>query len=203
MTASTPAASESAASVVLPTGELTYTLRRSPRARSVRVVIHPERGVVVTVPTGRVSPAEGERRAAAFLAERESWVRRHLARQAEQAAVIEARGGGQDGGRIPFRGELHTVRVVPAVRGVRRSDVAWFGDTRDLVVHRVDRDARPDQVILAGWLREDRLSRRAILIFRKLDDAILKSLVDELPAVRARIWKATTLRLYMSEGIVK
>ena len=33
MTASTPAASESAASVVLPTGELTYTLRRSPRIR--------------------------------------------------------------------------------------------------------------------------------------------------------------------------
>ena len=50
------------------------------------------------------------------------------------------------------------MRVVPAVRGVRRSDVAWFGDTRDLVVHRVDRDARPDPVILASWLREQALA---------------------------------------------
>ena len=80
MTARAPAATESAASVTLPSGELDYTLRRSARARSVRVVIHPERGVVVTVPAGRVSAAEGERRAAAFLTERETWVRRHLAR---------------------------------------------------------------------------------------------------------------------------
>jgi predicted metal-dependent hydrolase len=158
MTARARVATESAASVALPGGELDYTLRRSAKARSVRVVIHPERGVVVTVPAGRVSAAEGERRAAAFLTERETWVRRHLARQAAQAAVIEARGGGRDGGRIPFHGELHTVRVVPAVRGVRRSDVAWFGDTRDLVVHRVDRDARPDPVILASWLREQALA---------------------------------------------
>ena len=34
----------------LPGGDLPYTLRRSPRARRLRVVIHPERGVVVTLP---------------------------------------------------------------------------------------------------------------------------------------------------------
>ena len=154
----TTTATETPTTVRLPGGDLPYTLRRSPRARSLRVVIHPDRGVVVTVPAGRVSAAEGERRAAAFLSEREPWVRRHLDRLADQAAVLAARGGGRDGGSIPFRGELHTIRVVPAVRGVRRSEVVWFDETRDLVVHRVDRDARAEAAILAGWLREQAMT---------------------------------------------
>jgi uncharacterized protein YciI len=60
-----------------------------------------------------------------------------------------------------------------------------------------------ERLCFAGWLSEDELSRRGILIFRKLDDAILKSLVDALPAVKNKTWKATTFPLYMSEGIVK
>ena len=65
-----------------------YTLRHSPRARGLRVVIHPERGVIVTVPATRAGRDQGERRAAAFLVEREPWVRRHLARNAELAATL-------------------------------------------------------------------------------------------------------------------
>ena len=34
----------------LPGGPIAYTLRRSPRSRGLRVVIHPDRGMVVTVP---------------------------------------------------------------------------------------------------------------------------------------------------------
>jgi uncharacterized protein YciI len=60
-----------------------------------------------------------------------------------------------------------------------------------------------ERLCFAGWLHEDRLPRRAILIFRKFDDAILNALIDELPAVKSQAWKATTLPLYMSEGIVK
>jgi uncharacterized protein YciI len=60
-----------------------------------------------------------------------------------------------------------------------------------------------DRLCFAGWLSDDMLPRRGILIFRKLDDVMLKSLVDELPAVKSKIWKATTIPLYMSEGIVK
>jgi len=59
------------------------------------------------------------------------------------------------------------------------------------------------RLCFAGWLREDKISRRGILIFRKLDDEQLKSLVDELPAVKSSAWKATTFPLYMSDGIVK
>ena len=44
------AVTETPAVARLPGGPLPYTLRRSPRSRGLRVVIHPVRGVVVTVP---------------------------------------------------------------------------------------------------------------------------------------------------------
>jgi hypothetical protein len=122
-----------------------------------RVVIHPDRGVVVTVPARTVRP-EHEHRAAAFLAEREPWLRKHLGQQAEVARRIAARGGARDGGSIPFRGRLHRIRVVPAVSGIRRSDVIAFDD--ELVIHRIPAERRPDAAILEAWLREE--ARRLI-----------------------------------------
>lgn len=145
---------ERATVVHLPGGPLPYTLRHSSRARNLRVVIHPDRGVVVTVPATRGGRVDGERRAAEFLGSREAWVRRHLRRQAETAATLAARGGARDGGCLPFRGELHAVRVVPAVSGVTRSDVVHLVDERTLIVHRAARDRRPEAVILAGWFRD-------------------------------------------------
>jgi predicted metal-dependent hydrolase len=122
-----------------------------------RVVIHPDRGVVVTVPARTIRP-EHERRAAAFLAEREPWLRKHLRHQAEVARRVAARGGARDGGSIPFRGRLHRIRVVPAVSGARRSHVVTFDD--ELVIHRVAADHRSDAAILEGWLRDE--ARRVI-----------------------------------------
>ena len=148
-----PTATERTTVVHLPGGALPYTLRHSPRARSLRVVIHPERGVVVTVPATRAAQVDGERRAAEFLGQREAWVRRHLARQADQAATLAARGGARDGGSIPFRGTLTDIRVVPAVSGIRRSDVVHLADTHELIIHRVAPDRRPDAAILERWLR--------------------------------------------------
>ena len=60
-----------------------------------------------------------------------------------------------------------------------------------------------ERLCFAGWLSEDKRSRQGILIFRKLDDAVLNSLIAELPAVKSKLWKATTFPLYMSDGIVK
>ena len=170
--------SEAAAIAELPGGPLPYTLRRSPRARVVRVVIHPDRGVVVTVPARSVRP-EHERRAAAFLAEREPWVRKHLGHQAEVARRIAARGGARDGGIIPFRGRLHRIRVVPAVSGIRRSDVVAFED--ELVIHRVATDRRGDGSILEAWLKDEAR--------REIDAAI----TDHAPALAVSP-KAVTLR---------
>lgn len=149
---------EAPAIAELPGGPLPYTLRHSPRARNIRVVIHPDRGVVVTVPAGRVAQRDGERRAAQFLGQREPWLRRHLARQAQVAAELATRGGARDGGVVPFRGRLRRVRVVPAVSGVRRSDIVVFDD--ELVVHRVAAERRPDATIIEAWLRAE--ARRVI-----------------------------------------
>src|SRR3954454_18329613 len=97
---------EARAVVRLPGGPLSYTLRRSPRSRGLRVVIHPERGVVVTVPAaGRRGWADPEPHVTSFLAEREPWLRRHLATQARDRAELEARGGLRDGAVIRFRGD--------------------------------------------------------------------------------------------------
>ena len=151
MTGSSRGAMQAPAIASLPGGPVPYTLRYSTRARGLRVVIHPERGVVVTVPATRSGRHDGERRAVEFLGEREPWLRRHLARQAETAAAIAARGGAIDGGLVPFHGRLHRIRVVPAVSGMRRSDVARFDD--ELVIHRVALDRRTDAAILEVWLR--------------------------------------------------
>ena len=145
-------AEERATIVHLPGGPLPYTLRQSPRARTLRVVIDPHRGVLVTVPA-RANRLDSERRAAEFLGEREAWVRRHLARHADLEATLDARGGARDGGCVPLRGELHGVRVVPAVSGIRRSDVVHLADSRELIVHRIARDRRSDAALVERWLR--------------------------------------------------
>ena len=142
----------------LPGGPLPYTLRHSPRARGLRVVIHPERGVVVTLPATRAGRGDGEREAQQFLGQREAWLRKHLARQAVVASRLAARGGARDGGAVLYRGRLHRIRVVPAVSGVRRSSVAPFDD--ELVIHRVSADRRTEAAILEAWLRDE--ARRVI-----------------------------------------
>src|SRR2546428_8776967 len=106
----------------LPGGPLEYVLRRSTRARRLRVVIDPARGVVVTIPTrGAIRAAEG------FLAEREAWVRRHLAVQRQATARLEARRPFGPDGRILYRGESHRLRLERAAPGTKRSRVLRVG----------------------------------------------------------------------------
>jgi predicted metal-dependent hydrolase len=153
---------EAPAVAALSGGPLPYTLRHSPRARGLRVVIHPERGVLVTVPATRSGRTDGERRAVEFLAQREPWVRRHLARQADVKAELLARGGARDGGSIRLEGRVVPIRVVPAVVGARRSTVARFDD--ELVIHRAERDRRADGAVIEAWLID--------LARARIDDAI-------------------------------
>lgn len=140
----------------LPGGPLVYTLRRSPRSRGLRVVIHPERGVVVTVPAaGRRGWADPERHVDPFLAEREPWLRRHLDRQARERAERIARGGLRDGSALRFRGDLHRLRLVPARAGLRRSTVERIGgvDEDELIVHLAGADRRSTAAVLEAWLK--------------------------------------------------
>ncbi|HSK94051.1 MAG TPA: SprT family zinc-dependent metalloprotease [Candidatus Angelobacter sp.] len=147
---------ETAASVELPGGRVAYTLRRSPRSRGLRVVVHPARGVIVTVPPAtRRGWTDPERRIEPFLREREAWLRRHLARQAADRAVLAARGGVRDGAFVRYRGELHRLRLEAAPPRARRSTVARIGaDGGDEVLVRMAlNDRRPVRHVLEGWLR--------------------------------------------------
>ena len=144
----------------LPGGPLDYRLRHSVRARNVRVTISPRRGVVVTVPARR---GVDRGRVEAFLGERETWLRGHLARQAEKASRIAARGPLVDGSLVLFRGEEHRLQVVPppALGGPgpcphpRRSSVERIGGESEdlLLVHLAARDPRSVGAVLEAWCR--------------------------------------------------
>ena len=161
-------ATETPAIARLAGGPIPYTLRRSSRSRGLRVVIHPDRGVVVTVPAStRRGWARPERHVDGFLAEREPWLRRHLARHEHDRAMLTARGGLTDGAIVRYRGELHRLRVRPAPPGRRRSTVERTGaaDADELVIELASRDRRPVGRVLREWLRE----RAAETIEREID----------------------------------
>jgi predicted metal-dependent hydrolase len=139
----------------LPGGELAYTLRRSARARHLRVTVDPRRGVIATVPGVRTSESRARSLVEPFLAEREAWLRRHLARHAATAAQLAAIGPIRDGSLLRYRGELHRVHVVAGSPNSRRSHVERVGgDTEDqLVVTLASTEKRPPAAVLEAWLR--------------------------------------------------
>ena len=142
--------------VRLPGGPLDYTLRRSPRARTLRVLIHPQRGVVVTIPSSaRRGWGAPERHVESFLGQREPWLRRHLARQARDRADLAARGGLRDGATLRYRGDLHRLRIQPARPGARRSSVERVGgiEEDEIVVRLAAQDRRSTAVLLEEWFK--------------------------------------------------
>jgi hypothetical protein len=164
-----PVASETAERAELPGGSLAYTLRRSRRARRLRMVVDPVRGVVVTIPAGRPGARDAAAHVEPFLREREAWIRHHLADQHRARSAVAGSGPEAlvDGARIRFRGTFHTLRVEAARPGVRRSGVVtgWTalapvgGETadwgvREIVVRVAPTDRRDLATVLETWLRE-------------------------------------------------
>ncbi len=150
-------AAETSETVRLPGGDLAYTLRRSSRARRLRVVVHPARGVVVTLPAAaRLGRGGADRVVREFLAEREPWLRRHLERQAATQAQLDDRPTLEDGRLVPYVGAPHRVRVAPVPTGVRASRVSRVGgdDGDELLVEVGPRDGRDVAAILEAWFRE-------------------------------------------------
>src|SRR3954447_16576528 len=118
-----PRVLETAEHVDLSGGRLTYTLRRSSRSRGLRVTIHPDRGVVVSVPlptrrgwANPVAHVEG------FLRARERWVRSHVAEQTARRSGLHERPALGEGRAILVEGVPRVVRVV-AAPGLRHSRV--------------------------------------------------------------------------------
>lgn len=153
--ARSPGHVETPAVARLPGGDLPYTLRRSSRARRLRVTIDPRRGVIATVPGVRTREAAARGLVEPFLAEREAWIRRHLARQGARAGETAAAGELRDGSLLRYRGEPHRVRVAAGAPGSRRSHVERVGaDDEDVIlVTLAPAERRPLAAVLEAWLR--------------------------------------------------
>ena len=89
--------------------EIDYRVRRSPRARRVRVNVD-ARGVEVVLPQ-----RAAERQAAAAIRELEPWIRRRVSELERAQATVAARGE-----TVPYLGELLQVRAQPGRTRVHR-----------------------------------------------------------------------------------
>jgi predicted metal-dependent hydrolase len=134
-----------------------YQLRRSARSRGLRVTIDDRAGLLVSVPpTTRRGWAHPEEHVDDFLRERQAWVLRHLDQLSANLEAARARGGARDGGLVPYRGELHRIRVEQEPLQGRRSTVERSGaDPGDeLVVNLASGERRALDRILGAWFRE-------------------------------------------------
>jgi predicted metal-dependent hydrolase len=84
-----------------PGGDISYTVRRSTRARRVRVNVHAHTGVEVVLPA-----RAPERAAAAAVSELRPWIERRLAEGREVRALLAARAG-----TVPYLGR--PLQLVP------------------------------------------------------------------------------------------
>jgi predicted metal-dependent hydrolase len=98
----------------VPSGQqIAYGIRRSDRARRVRVTVDPARGVEVVLPR-RAS----EREAAAAVRELRPWIERRIAELDRARAAVEARSGS-----VPYLGRPLRLVIQPGrVRAHRRGD---------------------------------------------------------------------------------
>ena len=92
--------------------EIAYRIRRSERARRVRVTVDAA-GVEVVLP--RRAP---EREAAAAVRELEPWIRRRIQERRRAEEAVAARGEG-----VPYLGRLLHVRAQPVVEEVLPGDL--------------------------------------------------------------------------------
>ncbi len=120
---------------------ITYTVRRSGRARSVRLRITPHAGLEVVLPTG-VNGLDIE----GLLRERAAWILKHTARMPspETGRAFTA------GARLPFLGRDYTLEVITRPHG--RPSVVQQADR---LVVRLPAPAAPDEVraVLESWYR--------------------------------------------------
>jgi predicted metal-dependent hydrolase len=103
--------------------EIDYTVRRSDRARRVRVVVEPTGAIEVVLPR-----RAAQREAAAAVAELRPWIERRLA----EAGAVQARLA-ERGDALPYLGETLRLRREPGrTRAHRRGDLLLFGDRQQI-----------------------------------------------------------------------
>jgi predicted metal-dependent hydrolase len=128
--------------------EIPYTVRRSARARRVRVNVHAHSGVEVVLPA-----RTPERAAAAAVSELRPWIERRLAQARETMAQVTARDG-----TVPYLDDSLELVAQPGRRQVHRSGGRLLvpeGDHRPALERFYRRAARQEI--------EDRLDRASAL----------------------------------------
>jgi predicted metal-dependent hydrolase len=104
--------------------EIEYQVRRSPRARRVRVTVDAGRGVEVVLP--RRAP---EREAAAAIRELRPWIERRMRELERAQAAVAARGAA-----VPYLGHMLITRAEPGrTRVHRRGDLLLTPDGEERV----------------------------------------------------------------------
>jgi predicted metal-dependent hydrolase len=137
--------------------EIGYTVRRSDRARRVRVTVDAVRGVEVVLPRRASARAAGD-----AVSELGPWIRRRLAELEAARSVIAARGD-----TVPYLGT--TLRLVPQpgrTRAHRRGDelLVPAGDEQEPALERWYRRAARNEVAA----RLDRACEQAGLSYTRL-----------------------------------
>jgi predicted metal-dependent hydrolase len=131
--------------ILLDGRELAYTLRESPRAHRLRLLIRPESGLEVVVPR-RTTRAHIEE----VLRAKADWINATLARLAHEAATLPAPAPLAHGQMLPFAGrELHLALLLAAPG--KRSHTRLTGETLALTVT----DGRQETIhaALEAWYR--------------------------------------------------
>lgn len=122
---------------------VSYTLRRSARARYLRADIGLRTGLRVTLPDGL-----SEARVETFLRSRQGWLLRALTRLERLAALIPSRTL-EHGSTVPFQGVSLTLNISLGAR----SRVGRLGDS--LIVHAPRRTRSAVHEALEGWYRQE------------------------------------------------
>ena len=122
---------------------VSYTLRRSARARYLRADISLRAGLRVTLPDGL-----NEARVESFLRSRRVWVIRALTRLERLATLIPDRSL-DHGSTVPFLGSLLTLNLSTG----RPARVGRLGDS--LIVHTPRRTRSGVHAALVAWYREE------------------------------------------------
>jgi len=138
-------------------GEIEYSVRRSPRARRVRVTVDPVRGVQVVLPR-----RAAEREAAAAVRELGPWIRRRVGELRRAQEVVDARGD-----TLPYLDEtLLVVAQDGRSRAHRRADELHVpaGPERAAAIERWYRRAAREEIAA----RLDRACAQAGLAYEGL-----------------------------------
>ncbi|MDQ2760266.1 MAG: M48 family metallopeptidase [Actinomycetota bacterium] len=126
--------------------DISYSVRRSQRARRVRVTVDPARGVQVVLPAAAFARgAKGpEREAAAAISELRPWIERRVRELTQTRATVAARGEA-----VPYLGELLALRAEPRRSRVTRRGselVVPCGDARIPALERWYRRAAHEEI---------------------------------------------------------